>query len=103
MKKEGILNEEARFDQAAFEKFVDVEIPPNLKEKALPMLQKCVPLASTIDPEEEMCKTYDPLVRCMLGFIGDVSHVIKLDKLNTIELPNHTYIYCLPYYILIAN
>jgi hypothetical protein len=73
--KEGILSPEGYYKQADFERFRDVELPPNLTDKVGPMFEKCVEAAATIDPSpaDEFCKSYDPVIKCFLSVIGDVS------------------------------
>jgi len=95
------LGSDGKFVSAEiFEKFIEEMIPSNLMEKAAPKFRKCredagsfgryiqsentienwlnlyliLPGGSLMDPaEDEFCKSYDPLIKCMLDVIGTVS------------------------------
>jgi len=73
MIKEKLLNEEGLFDDASFDAFLAREMPPNLLEKGGGLFKNCKEsTGKLIDPKEEYCKTYDVLIKCFLGVIGEL-------------------------------
>jgi len=72
MKKEGLLNPDGTFDKVGGQKMMDTLIPPSLIPKVAPVIDKCVAAGVTIDPKEEMCKSYDPVIKCFLDMLGNV-------------------------------
>ncbi|CAG7725606.1 unnamed protein product [Allacma fusca] len=68
MVKEGFLDAEGRMPKEQFDKFIEKELSPSLKERGLTLFDSCrASHADNLDPSEEFCKSYDPLVKCMLG------------------------------------
>jgi len=73
MAKEGLLNSEGLFDDENFDGFLAREMPPNLLEKGGALFRNCKETTGKLlDPKEEYCKTYDILIKCFLGVIGEL-------------------------------
>jgi hypothetical protein len=62
--------------------FLD-KLPVQVKERALHMFMDCHELISKVDPKEESCKSYEPMLQCSQGVINKVNHAKSNYNLNS--------------------
>lgn len=67
---EGILTKDSMLDKDTVDKFIKKEIPRNLFEKAAPIVWNCYEgSVGKVDPAEEFCESYKPLMKCVMDAI----------------------------------
>ncbi|CAG7665322.1 unnamed protein product [Allacma fusca] len=70
MANEGILSAEGKMDKETFAAFLEKEVPPSMKDRAKEVLGKCRDAhGDALDPSDEFCKSYDPLIKCFMGAV----------------------------------